>query len=135
MLNKIILFVIIALFSIVIAGCSHVDIQKNLSGQRLTTDKKYKSVSSISAYNYGYYLFGTIPLVSGSLETEYLTMFNDNVNVKSLTGVIVKQAKDQKADKLLDMTSKVKSFPIIYFLFLVSLNEANVSGDAVEYAK
>jgi hypothetical protein len=122
---------VIFLFSL--AGCMSVNVQEKLDGQKLSLVEENTAIAHMSYYNYGYYLFGCIPVVTGDpLEEGAMTFFDDTMSVKRGMKVIITKSKALGADKMLNLTSRREVFPTIFSLFTFSYVELQISCDVVK---
>ena len=83
------------------SGCATVQTAKNFGG--VTVDGGAKPVATVAAENYGYYLFGVFPLISGSPEhpnADTCRLFEETVTVQNNLAMISKAVKMGPSRKL-----------------------------------
>jgi hypothetical protein len=104
-MKKSILFVGVVFATMLLAGCSTVQITdlEQLNGQQLSLQGQ--SVAHINAENWGLYFCG-IPFISGGVEEADTTAwFSDTVNVPNVVNLTTKTARKIGGKRTLDMTS------------------------------
>jgi hypothetical protein len=121
------------LFLISLTGCMSMNVQEKLNGQKLSLVEGNTPVAHISYYNYGYYLFSCIPVVTGDpLEEGAMTFFDDTMTVRRGMKAIINRSKKLDADKILNLTSRREVFPTVFSLFTFSYVEIQISCDVVK---
>jgi len=132
MLNKIKLISGITLF-LFLTGCMSVNVQQNLDDQKLSLSESEVPVAHISYYNYGYYLFGFIPVVTGDpIDEEAMTFFDDTMTIRRAMKSVIRESKSLGADKMLNLTTRRKVFPTVASFFTFSYVEIQISCDVVK---
>jgi len=87
-----------------LSGCATVKTARNFEGLRV--DDGAKPVASVAIENYGYYLFGFIPLIAG--EPRYpnapmCTLFSDSVTPQNNMMMLAKTAQKTGAKKVANL--------------------------------
>ncbi len=87
-----------------LSGCATVKMARNFEGLRV--DDGAKPVASVAIENYGYYLFGFIPLIAG--EPRYpnaplCTLFSDSVTPQNNMMMLAKTAQKTGAKKVTNL--------------------------------
>jgi len=83
------------------SGCATVQIAKNFGD--VTTDGASKPVATVAAENYGYYLFGVIPLITGApaYPNAYMCcLLQDTVTLQGNMAMVSQYAKAEHGKKL-----------------------------------
>ncbi len=87
-----------------LSGCATVKTARNFEGIRV--EDGAKPVASVAIENYGYYLFGFIPLIAG--EPRYpnapiCTLFSDSVTAQNNMMMLAKTAQKTGAKKVVNL--------------------------------
>jgi hypothetical protein len=119
------------LLVILFTGCANVSVGKNFNNLDTVTANSYKPVAHINAYNYGYYLFGEFPIITGSAEEVGGTsFFYDQATIPKMTGLVTAESKKLKATNTVNLTSS-RSSTGGFSLWIIWFKEVQVSGDAI----
>jgi hypothetical protein len=91
-------------FLLCLSGCATVKTGRNFEGLRV--EDGAKPVASVAIENYGYYLFGLIPLIAG--EPRYpnapmCTLFSDSVTAQNNMLMLSKTAQKTGAKKVINL--------------------------------
>ncbi len=129
MIKKAVAGICMAFAALAICGCASVKVADDFGNQRISENDK--NVAHIYATNWGLYCF-SLPLITGSAETPGAVLFGeDTVNPKTVVKMVTKKSAELGGTKTLDLDTKGNSI-WIFPLFVVFLNECQVSGNAVK---
>jgi hypothetical protein len=124
------LFVVIAVFIILMVGCTNVEIAKKFDGQ-LTEVTDSLPVAHINVDNYGYYLFNCIPLISGNTKNASTRLFTDTVRVEPVVARLTAEANRLGASKTTNIKTSVEESGIIT-LWIFWYRGVQASGNAIK---
>ena len=132
MLKKALLTAAAASLALVFTGCSSFQTATNLNGVQLSTDPSRTAVAHVHAEIWGVYIFGSIPIFTGStIMPERCAMFEDNVTIPRTIGMATKLTKArlnaQYLDALQSESSSCWLFPTLIFWY----KSIQVSGNAL----
>ena len=128
--NMMKLFFIIAIATVLTAGCTCVELTKNFNGQ-LTEVTDAKPVAHINVDNYGYYLFNTIPLITGDTKNNSFKLFQDTVQVNSVVDRLTTESKKLGASKTTNIKTSVEETGLIT-LGIFWYKGVQASGNAIK---
>lgn len=116
-----------------ISSCATYQVSKDFNGQKVEADNSGAvPVAYIHAKNYGYYLFNTVPLISGDCEkVDSTSWFTDNVNPENSINLLTKKAKELGATNVTDISSTYRASGM-YTLWIFWYRGAQSSGTAVK---
>jgi len=83
------------------AGCATVQTAKNFGG--LMVDGGAKPIATVAAENYGYYLFGTIPIIAGNPaypNADTCRLFEDTVTIQNNMAMVAQTLKMENGRRL-----------------------------------
>jgi len=83
------------------AGCATVQTARDFGG--MAADGGSRPVATVAAENYGYYLFGSIPLISGSPKYPNAVscrLFTETVTLQNNLDMIAQTVKAERGSKL-----------------------------------
>ncbi|MCL2104919.1 MAG: hypothetical protein FWH21_07710 [Kiritimatiellaeota bacterium] len=83
------------------AGCATVQTAKNFSG--VSVDGASKPIATVAVENYGYYLFGAIPLVAGAPaypNADTCRLFEDTVTLRNNMAMLAQTVKAENGKKI-----------------------------------
>jgi hypothetical protein len=122
---------IIPLLGCLLAGCSTVAVIKDVNGQQLTTGGE-TTIAHLNGNNYGYYLFGWIPLIAGDTsKTNSWVLFKDTVTEEAVVQMVTRTSKELGATKTTDLVSRFDSTGL-RTLFIFWYFNVQVSANAVK---
>jgi len=102
-----------------LSGCATVQTAKNFGG--VTVDGASKPVATVAAENYGYYLFGALPLITGAPaypNANTCCLFHDTVTVQNNMSIIAQVVKMENGRKLANVkTTKASSGSFMLWIF------------------
>lgn len=84
-----------------LSGCATMQTAKNFGG--LTVDGAAKPVATVAVENYGYYLFGALPLITGNPSypnADTCHLFQDSVTLQNNMAMISKAVKTENGRNL-----------------------------------
>jgi len=84
-----------------LAGCATVQTAKNFGG--VTVDGAAKPIATVAAENYGYYLFGVLPLIAGAPaypNANTCCLFQDTVTLQNNMSMLAQTVKMENGRKL-----------------------------------
>lgn len=119
------------LVTFMLSGCSSVEhtAKFNTLGVAATP---VRAVSHLNSTIYGYYLFGIVPVLSGSVgRSDTTALFTDTVTLDNALLQMNLKAKAMGASRVIDLESNIASEWIWYSL-LFSRKEVQISGTAIE---
>jgi hypothetical protein len=128
------LLLISAAAILMLTGCATLTVvpAERLADQRLTPAAE--PVAHIYAANWGVYLLKYLPLVTGSLSRpgvpRWPALFRDEVRIERLVQQVSEESKKQGGTILTDLRTRDRSYWLGGFLFLLWLNEFEVSANA-----
>ncbi|MDD2404028.1 MAG: hypothetical protein PHI56_05765 [Victivallaceae bacterium] len=112
-------------------GCSHVAATNRLNNMRFQ-DAPRNEVFHINSQIYGVYLFGVLPIFSGSANAaDKTSVFTDTVRLDYATLLATAAARELQATRLKDINSRIDSHMIFPFFFL-SYKSVEVNVTAVK---
>lgn len=124
-------WLMIPLVGLWLAGCASVHVVQDLNGQQLTTTGE-TPIAHVNGDNFGYYLFGLIPLIAGDpADTNSFALFRNTVTEKAVVEMVTRKSKELGATKTTDLTSYANSTGL-QTLFTVWYYSVQVSGNAVK---
>ena len=128
---KIKIITILLIASIFIStGCSYVDRSKILEGT--VNGKDSQKFYHINAGIGGMYIF-SLPLITGNPMGKWPIFFKDNVNVKSLTEMMVDDAFMHNGKVVINNVDSDRSSGLVYFFFqtIFIWRSAQVSANVI----
>jgi len=84
-----------------LAGCATVQTAKNFGG--LMVDGGAKPIATVAAENYGYYLFGSIPIIAGNPtypNADTCRLFQNTVTIQNNMAMVAQVVKMENGRKL-----------------------------------
>lgn len=114
-----------------VAGCSYVSATNRVNGMTYQ-DAPRNEVFHVNSQIYGVYLFGALPIFSGSANSaDKTSAFSDTVRLDYATLMATSAARALGANKLKDINSRIVSHMIFPFFFL-SYKSVEVNVTAVK---
>jgi hypothetical protein len=112
-----------------IAGCSHVDVARNLHDEEIAAGAE--PIAHVNASTWGIYLFNWIPIITGNSEVpEDFTLFEHTVDLDRVVGMLTRKSKELGATHTLDIQSfKDSDWQSGSLIFWMRV--AHASGNAV----
>ena len=124
-------WLLIPLAGLLLAGCASVHVVQSLNDQKLTSTGE-DPVAHLNGDNFGYYLFGVVPLIAGDpADTNSFTLFKNTVTENAVVDMVTKKSKELGATKTTDLVSRTDSTGL-QTLFTVWYRSVQVSGNAVK---
>ena len=129
MMKKIFMTAVSAALALAFTACSSVRTGTNLHEIKLTETDNVQTIAHMQADVWGVYLFGLLPLFTGSTSTPgTCAIFKDTVRLDNAVSMLTKRAANLEATRLLSLTSE----STCVWLFLVSIKDVQISGNAVK---
>lgn len=114
-----------------VTGCSYVSATNRVNGMTYQ-DAPRSEVFHVNSQIYGVYLFGALPIFSGSANSaDKTSMFSDTVRLDYTTLMATSAARALGANKLKDINSRIVSHMIFPFFF-ISYKSVEVNVTAVK---
>ena len=91
----------LALAAGLLTGCATVQTARDFGG--MAVDGGERPVATVAAENYGYYLFGVFPLISGAPKypnENLCTLFAETVTLQNNLGMLTQAVKAERGGKL-----------------------------------
>jgi hypothetical protein len=125
------LAILLAILSVLTAGCATYEIAKDFNKQKIeTTDAT--PIASIHADNFGYYLFNSIPLITGDTKNvNSFCVFKNTVTVKPVIAMLTEKAKELGATRTTNIKTNVEQTGVIG-LWIFWYRGVQASGNAVK---
>lgn len=92
---------LLALAGLAASGCATMQTARDFGG--MAVDGGACPVATVVAENYGYYLFGVFPLISGAPDypnANYFTLFGETVTLQNNLGMLAQAVKAERGGKL-----------------------------------
>lgn len=119
------------LMMLLLTGCASVHVVQDLNDQKLTSTGE-TPIAHLNGDNYGYYLFGLVPLIAGDpADTSRFALFRNTVTEQAVVAMVTKKSKELGATKTTDLVSRSDSTGL-QTLFTVWYHSVQVSGNAVK---
>ena len=110
-------------------ACSSLYTGTNLHEMKLAESESLHTIAHINAEVWGVYLFGILPLFTGSTASPgACAVFKDTVRIDNTTSMLTKKAAEMEASRVLSVSSHTSS---MWFL-LFSMKSVQMSGNAVK---
>ncbi|QSH41452.1 hypothetical protein P0136_07975 [Lentisphaerota bacterium ZTH] len=130
-MKKMLSIVAFVVVTVVLTGCSSLETTEKFNSLGISTAKT-KPVAHVNVDIWGVFLFNSIPIMSGSVNTAgKLSAFMDTVTLDNAMLMMTRRARGIGASKVLNVTSDIRSYWLWYTL-LFWCREVQVSGTAVE---
>lgn len=127
-MKRILMTAVSAALALAFTACSSVRTGTNLHEIKLTETDNVQTIAHMHADVWGVYLFGILPLFTGSTTTPgACAVFKDTVRLDNAVSMITKKAVNLDASRLLSLTSE----STCVWLLIVSVKDVQVSGNAV----
>lgn len=128
-MKKFIMTAISAALALSFTACSSVRTGTNLHEIKLTETDNVQTIAHMHADVWGVYLFGLLPLFTGSTATPgACAIFKDTVRLDNAVSMMTKKAVNLEASRILNLTSE----STCVWLFVVSIKDVQLSGNAVK---
>lgn len=101
------------------AGCASIQTSHNFEGVQV--DSNTRPISIVAIENYGWYLFGLFPLVTGNPDRpneNSFRLFHDTVTLANNVKMLAEKARTEKATNLANIRSSTRSDLAIGFFIL-----------------
>lgn len=133
-MKKVLGLLCVAVAVAALTGCSNIRATNNFNGQGLATANA-TPVAHINARINGCFIFGFIPLWSGSAENPgSFNIFSNNVKVSNVVWLVVNKSKDIGGTKVVDLKTVYEEKPVwvIIPMFLMNIRECQASGNSLK---
>ena len=128
-MKKILMTAVSAALALAFTACSSVRTGTNLHEIKLTETDNVQTIAHMHADVWGVYLFGLLPLFTGSTSTPgACAIFKDTVRLDNAVSMMTKRAANLEATRILSLTSE----STCVWLLLVSVKDIQLSGNAVK---
>ena len=128
-MKKILMTAVSAALALAFTACSSVRTGTNLHDMKLTETDNVQTIAHMHADVWGVYLFGLLPLFTGSTTTPgACAIFKDTVRLDNTISMLTKRAMNLEATRLLSLTSETTCV----WLFVVSIKDVQASANAVK---
>jgi len=126
------IFIILALSSLAaLTSCSTVERGKNLNGQSLE-DAPSQSIAHVNADIFGYYLFNTVPLITGDPKNPFSTkIFVNTVKPETVISMLTNESKKLGASKTTDIKVEMEETGAMT-LWIFWYKDVQASGNAIK---
>ncbi len=113
----------------VLSGCTSVKTVRNFHDMNIDASPRTEPVAQIEAKMNGFYLFGALPIFTGSKSRAgACAVFSDSVNLEYTYFHMMRTARKLGANTLINATTRESS---TNFLFLFSMRSVECGGTAV----
>lgn len=118
-------------FAALLSSCSTIEKGKNLNGQSLENAPS-QSIAHINADIFGYYLFNTIPLITGDPKDPFSTkIFVNTVKPETVVSMLTNESKKLGASKTTDIKIEMEETGTMT-LWIFWYKDAQASGNAIK---
>lgn len=115
--------------SLILAGCATVKEGQTCFGEKY---EGHIPVAHLSADNYGYYLFGFYPIITGDPKnSNSCTFFKNKVTVDNVTNMLTQRSAALGGTKIEGLKSAIK-WTGSFSLWIFWLKEIQVSGNSLK---
>ncbi len=126
------IFIAMVLSSLtILSSCSTIERGKKLNGQSLE-DAPSQSIAHVNADIFGYYLFNTVPLITGDPNNPFSTkIFVNTVKPETVVSMLTNESKKIGASKTTNIKVEMEETGVMT-LWIFWYKDAQASGNAIK---